>query len=308
MKFLATLCIAALSLASCNSLTPTAESTAEPIDASTCEADGQFTHIPGGEFIAGSDRAERDYAYEISASAGTDDREAIARREANLRDRRWFDREPERQDAATEDFCLQTFPVANRDYAEFVAATGHRAPYISPEDYQTQGFLVHPYEAVRRFLWDGDRPPEGAEDHPVVMVSVSDAETFARWLGDRDGFRYRLPTALEWEKAARGIDGEYFPWGNEWQDEATNWAAQNDGGTLPVGAKPRDRSPFDVGDMAGNVFEYTGTQQLGRVVMKGCSWDDSPGFCRAAYRHTRPPESRHILFGFRLVRDAAAVR
>ena len=37
-------------------------------------------------------------------------------------------------------------------------------------------------------------------------------------------------------------------------------------------------------------------------VMKGCAWDDSPGFCRAAYRHTRPVESRHIFFGFRLVR------
>ena len=57
--------------------------------------------------------------------------------------------------------------------------------------------------------------------------------------------------------------------------------------------------------MAGNVFEYTSTlQQRGDLtvaVMKGCSWDDLPGFCRAAYRHTRPVQSRHILFGFRLV-------
>jgi formylglycine-generating enzyme required for sulfatase activity len=63
--------------------------------------------------------------------------------------------------------------------------------------------------------------------------------------------------------------------------------------------------------MAGNVFEYTSTlltrgdQQV--VVMKGCSWDDLPGFCRAAYQHTRPPESRHILFGFRLVRSPSVL-
>jgi toxoflavin biosynthesis protein ToxD len=57
--------------------------------------------------------------------------------------------------------------------------------------------------------------------------------------------------------------------------------------------------------MTGNVFQYTSTLEQNQtvVVMKGCGWDDSPGFCRAAYRHTRPIQSRHILFGFRLVRD-----
>lgn len=58
--------------------------------------------------------------------------------------------------------------------------------------------------------------------------------------------------------------------------------------------------------MAGNVFEYTSTLKQQGVdtvsVMKGCSWDDLPGFCRAAYQHTRPIKSRHILFGFRLVK------
>jgi hypothetical protein len=57
--------------------------------------------------------------------------------------------------------------------------------------------------------------------------------------------------------------------------------------------------------MAGNVFEYTATLRdtnRGRSsVMKSCSWDDLPGFCRAAYEHTRPVDSRHILLGFRLV-------
>ncbi|MEO0355699.1 MAG: sulfatase-modifying factor protein, partial [Cyanobacteria bacterium P01_A01_bin.3] len=58
---------------------------------------------------------------------------------------------------------------------------------------------------------------------------------------------------------------------------------------------------------SGNVFEYTSTVQERNgqpvSVMKGCSWDDLPGFCRAAYRHTRPIDSLHILFGFRLVRE-----
>ena len=70
---------------------------------------------------------------------------------------------------------------------------------------------------------------------------------------------------------------------------------------------PLSRTGEGVEDMAGNVFEYTSTLELRglakRSVMKSCSWDDLPGFCRAAYRHTRPIESRHILFGFRLAYD-----
>lgn len=74
-------------------------------------------------------------------------------------------------------------------------------------------------------------------------------------------------------------------------------------GTIAIAAFPLSRSPYGVEDMAGNVFEYTSTLvgDDAEVVMKGCSWDDLPGFCRAAYRHTRPADSRHILFGFRLV-------
>ena len=57
--------------------------------------------------------------------------------------------------------------------------------------------------------------------------------------------------------------------------------------------------------MAGNVFEYTSTlikKDSGEeVILKGCGWDDYPGFCRAAYQHDRPVDSQHILFGFRLV-------
>jgi toxoflavin biosynthesis protein ToxD len=140
-----------------------------------------------------------------------------------------------------------------------------------------------------------------------VLVSYEDALNYTKWLSQRDGVTYRLPTAQEWEKAARGTDGRYFPWGNEWRDDATNWQGRPEQGTSAVGAYPLSRSVYGVEDMAGNVFEYTSTlvTQGGKQysVLKGCAWDDLPGFCRAAYAHTRRINAKHILFGFRLVKE-----
>ncbi|MEM6590790.1 MAG: SUMF1/EgtB/PvdO family nonheme iron enzyme [Cyanobacteria bacterium P01_C01_bin.73] len=277
-----------------------------PISRDRCLAQPGFVYIPAGAFIAGSDRAERDYAYQISAEASADGPEAIAEAEANLRQRRWFEFEPERQTLTLSALCIAQQPVTNRDYQAFVQATGHRSPRISAADYQVQGFLVHPYAEVEPYLWAAQQFPAGEADHPVVLVSYADAIAYAQWRGTQDGQSYRLPTAEEWEKAARGADGQYFPWGNQWQADATNWAQQGEYHTSPVNAYPLSRSPYSVDDMAGNVFEYTSTLEPGRdsqseVVMKGCSWDDLPGFCRGAYRHKRPQSSRHILFGFRLV-------
>jgi formylglycine-generating enzyme required for sulfatase activity len=225
--------------------------------------------------------------------------------EQGLRDRRWFDREPDRQSHHLEAFCVGTNLVTQADYADFVTATGHRGPGISAADYQEQGFLVHPYEETAPYQWQGNQPPADRLNHPVVMVSYDDAVAYSAWRGAQDGVAYRLPTALEWEKAARGPAGDYFPWGDSWQDDATNWAEQGDYSTSEIGTYPLSRSVYGVEDMAGNVFEYTATllDRRGTTVsvMKGCSWDDLPGFCRAAYRHTRPVDSRHLLFGFRLV-------
>ncbi|NEQ96222.1 MAG: formylglycine-generating enzyme family protein [Cyanothece sp. SIO2G6] len=285
-----------------------------------CEADGDFVWIPQGPFLYGSDRPQRDYAYQISAAAVASTPDAINQAEQRLRRQRWFDREPQQQEKTLPGFCLSRNLVTNADYQAFVQATNHPVPFISEDDYQAQGFLVHAYETVAFYLWEGDRYPQGRDHHPVVLVSYEDAIAYAQWQGAQTGGTYRLPTAEEWEKAARGTDGAYFPWGNDWQDQGTNWARShqfetvpdealvNDGpGTSAIATFPLSRSEYGVEDMAGNVFEYTSTlrrhPQGWRSVMKGCSWDDLPGFCRGAYEHTRPVVSRHILFGFRLVKE-----
>ncbi|PSN14021.1 sulfatase-modifying factor protein [filamentous cyanobacterium CCP5] len=274
-----------------------------PLTPERCQSQTGFVFIPSGPFQAGSDAAERDYGYRISAAAIGDTPDAIDQAEMRLRNQGWFDREGEATQVDQSAFCMAKNLVTQADYQAFVAATGHRPPGISEADYQAQGFLVHPYGAVEPYLWSGGDPPDHRRDHPVVLVSYGDAIAYADWRSRQDGVRYRLPTALEWEKAARSDDGRYFPWGSTWQGAATNHGGSGLDGTSAIGAFPLSRSPYGVEDMAGNVFEYTSTR-LGdgnRVVMKGCSWDDLPGFCRGAYRHSRPAASRHILFGFRLV-------
>lgn len=284
---------------SCRMVAPSAET----IQTSNCETDEEFVRIPGGEFISGSDQIERDFAYRISAEAAADSLDEIEQQEASLRKNKWFDWEGDRQTSKLDDFCIGRNLITNQDYQEFIEATGHRPPGITAEEYQEQGFLVHPYADVKPYLWTGNNYPEGKGNHPVVLVSYEDALAYANWKssGDRP---YRLPTAMEWERTARGTNGQYFPWGNDWQDEATNSATSGLWSTSAIAEFPLSRTSEGVEDMAGNVFEYTSTLELRglskRSVMKGCSWDDLPGFCRAAYRHTRPLESRHILFGFRL--------
>ncbi|MBT9315841.1 formylglycine-generating enzyme family protein [Leptothoe spongobia] len=296
-----------LLLLSCQDITSGSTPTTSEITQAICEAHAGFTFVGGGEFIAGSDRTERDYAYRISAEGFADNPEDVAAAEAGYLRRGWFERESVRQTVNLSSFCMGKNLITNADYQAFVQATGHRSPGISAEEYQEQGFLVHDYGEVVPYLWQEEQYPVGEDNYPVVLVSYEDVVTYAEWRSGQDGVRYRLPTRWEWEKAARGTDGHYFPWGSEWRDDGTNWAKHGPYGTSEVGAYPLSQSSYGIEDMAGNVFEYTSTLTRGesKVVLKGCSWDDYPGFCRAAYQHDRPVDSRHILFGFRLVLESS---
>ena len=253
----------------------------------------EVVEIPAGPFIAGSDKAEREAAYRLDEAAYGHSR---------TRQAGWYDRERGRGEQRTAAFRITRTPITNAQYARFVAATGHRAPDVDAETWRGYG-LIHPYERSRRHAWTDARPPPGRAQHPVVLVSHADAEAYAAWLSRETGARWRLPSAIEWEKAARGVTGRRFPWGDAYDPGRLNSHDLGPFDTVPVGSFPHGASPFGLLDAAGQVFEWTATPgNPGRFLVKGGSWDDKGcGVCRPAARHARPAEIKHILIGFRLV-------
>ena len=252
--------------------------------------------IPAGSFIAGSDEAEREAAYRLDEAAYG---HGVTRRQ------RWYAGERRRAMAETGAYVITRTPITNAQYAAFVAATGHRAPDVDPATWKSYR-LAHPHARTRRYAWVDGRPPRGMERHPVVLVSHGDAVAYAVWLGHENGRRWRLPTELEWERAARGDGGRRFPWGDRFDPGRLNSHDAGPFATTPVGAFPAGASPFGLLDAAGQVFEWTATPagQPGRYIVKGGSWDDKGcGVCRPAARHSRPAGLKHILIGFRLVAD-----
>ena len=255
----------------------------------------ELIEIPAGPFIAGSDQAEREAAYRLDEAAYGHSR---------TRQWKWYENEAPRGLKETAAYAIAKTPVTNAHYAAFVAATGHPAPDVDRETWA--GYkLIHPYERTRRHAWRDGRPPTGREDHPVVLVSHDDARAFAAWLSKATGRSWRLPSEPEWEKAARGTDGRIFPWGNDWDPARLNSHDAGPFDTLPVGSFAAGASPFGLLDGAGQVFEWTATASgPGRYIVKGGSWDDSGcGVCRPAARHGRPERLKHILIGFRLIRE-----
>ncbi len=193
-------------------------------------------------------------------------------------------------------FHIGAYPVTNGQYARFVAATEQRPP-------------VH---------WQGNSPPPWLENHPVVNVSWHDAQAYCRWRSQTEGQVYRLPTEAEWEKAARGADGRIYPWGNDWDPSRCNsHKGRGDWTTTPSGMYAAGVSPYDCQDMAGNVWEWTGSlfkeypyqlndgreaeQTQGSRVLRGGSSNLNRNYVRCAYRYRNSPDNWFRNFGFRLL-------
>lgn len=254
----------------------------------------ETTTVPAGRFIIGSDREEREYAYRLDEKAYGHSR---------TRKWKWYEDEP-RRTVVLPAYDITVTPITNNQYSAFVRETGHRAPDVDIKTWQGYG-LIHPYEHTRRHAWLNGAVPTGRGKHPVVMISHDDARAYANWLSKKTGDVWRLPSEPEWEKAARGTDARYFPWGNGFDPAKLNSHDAGPFDTRPVGSYPQGKSPFGLLDASGQVFEWTATRKSKtRYIVKGGSWDDKGcGICRPAARHGRPEDLKHILIGFRLVRE-----
>jgi formylglycine-generating enzyme required for sulfatase activity len=165
-----------------------------------------------------------------------------------------------------------------------------------------------------------ERPEWVGDDHPVVSVSWEDAHGFCSWA------KVALPTAAEWEKAARGPRGFLYPWGDSWDGMKCNHgrAAKpssdaSDGYeySSPVGAFPAGVSDYGALDMAGNASQWCEDVYDEKAhahylsgeaapdnrfrVIRGGSWGGDAGTCRSTYFVGVSPAIRSPQLGFRVV-------
>jgi formylglycine-generating enzyme required for sulfatase activity len=162
--------------------------------------------------------------------------------------------------------------------------------------------------------------------HPVVKVTWYEAQEYVAWLNQIQNsefkiqnFQFRLPSEAEWEKAARGVEGNIYPWGNTFDKNRCNSHESSIGDTTPVGKySPQGDSAFGCADMAGNVWEWARSlgdfkypyvptdgredeKSDGLRCLRGGSWNDNGGFARASFRYSNLPHGRLVTFGFRVV-------
>jgi len=178
-------------------------------------------------------------------------------------------------------FYIDANLVTNRKYHDYMRATGAPAP-------------GH---------WLDRNIPQGMEDHPVVNVTWDEAKAYAEWAGKR------LPTIAEWEKAARGSDGQRYPWGNEFDPLRCNTRESGIGGLTVSARYRRSASPYGCHDMIGNVVQWCenggdvpGENVTGRAVC-GVSWQDSGEDTGCWHIEFRKQRRRSRKCGFRCAKN-----
>ncbi|MBL7026222.1 MAG: SUMF1/EgtB/PvdO family nonheme iron enzyme [Candidatus Marinimicrobia bacterium] len=205
------------------------------------------------------------------------------------------------------DFEMMQFEVTNNQYAAFMEGALVAGEIVYDE--LVLNFRGGAVDSVVYNLgmtgghiqWDGSAfsIDPGYELHPVVGVTWHGADAFATFYG------WSLPTKEEWEVAARGTTGSDYPWGDE---DPTCDLANFSGCSaelIQVGQTPDGVSPFDVYDMVGNAWEWTGSYFDGAnnsYVLKGGSWSNYTDNLKVWYNTEGVPGAAYNTIGFRCVR------
>ena len=232
-------------------------------------------------------------------------------------------------------FVIKRAPVTNEEYLEFLNDLVARGLSEEAERWAPGSFGRDEDAKQRRF---GRTPGgrfvlgrEGVEDAwvprgPVVNVSWRAAAAYCRWRSDREGLEWRLPHSLEWEKAARGVDGRFLPWGDHLEPTWANTVDSHEGRPrlTVVDSHPLDCSVYGVLGLVGNSrdwcldrYDRRGTplsedtrrpaspdepDDTWRVAKGGASWNGG-SLVRPATRFGASPEVGFTIMGFRLCRS-----
>ncbi len=264
------------------------------------ELSAEEVYVPPGPFWAGGDALARDNW---------------------PRRRMWLD-----------GYIIDRYPVTNEEYIAFLDAFVHQgredeALRFVPRERgnvgDEQGSMTYGRDEKGHFQLlvdiDGD---EWLPDWPVLLVDWYGASAYAEWKSSCTGLPYRLPTEVEWEKAARGVDGRFFPWGNYLDPSWCSMRASRSDRPLPqvITDYPVDESPWGVRGMAGNARDWCtdlfrqelrdepssvlseGDSSSEHRSFRGGSWATPLDGCRAAARGHDFPTIRDSYQGFRLVR------
>lgn len=185
-------------------------------------------------------------------------------------------------------FYMAKYPVTRAEFLQFV----EDADYDYPEEDIEQMYLLCP-----------------EPNCPATHISWLDAKEYCRWLRRTTQEYYSLPNEFEWEKAARSLDGRFYPWGNRpitpedacFTDDKINWES-----TVPVSRfAEKNKSLTGCCDMIGNVWEFTVDtfdDPRDPHLLRGGSWCNSADYANCVARtYIHPADKRSDFAGFRLV-------
>jgi formylglycine-generating enzyme required for sulfatase activity len=286
------------------------EATAKTMETERLFFEPQLVTIPAGPFLMGTRESEVDELEKLGIK------------------REYIKREVPQHEVTLNEYAIARYPITNAEFERFIEDGGY-----TQRDYWTDaGWQRKEKEGwTQPHLWDDEKWNNPSQ--PVVGISWYEAVAYCRWLSEKSGKIYRLPTEAEWEKAARGTDGRRYPWGDQWNASLCNNEESGPGETTPVGEYPEGESLYGVGDLVGQVWEwcrskYGGTDAKPKFgypyqpddgredeegsdtrILRGGSWYSSnpAGVCRCSYRDWHSPRDWHNRRGFRCVRTLSSV-
>jgi len=291
--------------------------------------------IPAGKFKMGSGESPAETAaYFNKAYRENFPADGMGGLEANF-----FENEhPQHDVRITQPFFLGTYPVTRGQFRQFVTATSYKTDKDQDQPRLAWGWDPDKkqFSNDEKYSWQ-NAGFEQTDEHPVVNVTWNDAMAFCKWLSEKEGQTYRLPTEAEWEYACRAGTTTRYPSGDDPKTlgkvsnlvDATvkaripDWKymiyhSDNYAFTSPVGkSKP---NAFGLYDMHGNAFQWcsdwygekyyaaspandpTGPDSGMKRVIRGGTWTFRPLGARSAERNATEPDSRNCSAGFRVVR------